>query len=126
MPLLCAKRDLSRAFKWIDIRPADVSDFGTSLPGAHVGIEGGVRVAYLAMVLGWTGAPGNYAMLALAARDFHERYRPSQPQWHDFTHFRSEWLMDDPVVVEPNLGLRAWMACDALDASVREHSGRRR
>ena len=123
VPLLCAKRDLLRAFKWIDIKPADVSDFGTSLPGAHVDIEGDVRIIYLAMVFGWTGAPGNYMMLALAARDFHERYRPSQPQWHDFTHFRSEWLMDDLAVVEPDLGLRAWTACDALDASVHEVFG---
>ena len=23
--------------------------------------------------------------------------------------------MDDPVVVEPDIGVRAWMACDAFD-----------
>ena len=42
---------------------------------------------------------------------------------HDVTHFQSERLMDDPVVVEPDLGVRAWMACDALDASIREVFG---
>lgn len=31
--------------------------------------------------------------------------------------------MDDPVVVEPDLGVRPWMACDALDASVQEVFG---
>ena len=90
VPLLCAKRDLSRAFKWIDIKPSDVGDFGTSLPGTYVGLEGDVRIVYLAMVFGWTGAPGNYMMLALAARDYHECHRPAQPCWHDDTHFRSE------------------------------------
>ena len=90
VPLLCAKRDLSRAFKWIDIKPSDVGDFGTSLPGTYVGLEGDVRIVNLAMVFGWTGAPGNYMMLALAARDYHECHRPAQPCWHDDTHFRSE------------------------------------
>ena len=71
----------------------------------------------------WTGAPANYMMLALAARDYHERREPAQPQWHDVPNSLSEWLMDDPVVAEPDLGPRAWMACDALDASAREVFG---
>ena len=53
--LLRAKRDLSRTFKWMDIRPRDVSDFGTSLHGAHVGLEGDARVVDLAMVDGRAG-----------------------------------------------------------------------
>ena len=103
-----------------EIRPNDARDFGTSLPGTLIGLEGKVRVVYLAMVLGWTGAPGNYMMLALAARDLHECYRPAEPRWHDEVHFRSEWLMDDPVVVETDLGERAWLACDAVDSAIRE------
>eukprot|EP00959_Pyramimonas_sp_CCMP1952_P007322 153381-Pyramimonas_sp.AAC.1 len=75
------------------------------------------------MVFGWTGAPGNDMMLALAARELHESSRPGEPHWHDATHFHSEWLMDDPVVVEPDIGVRPWMACDALDASIREVFG---
>eukprot|EP00969_Alexandrium_andersonii_P176887 7821478-Alexandrium_andersonii.AAC.1 len=34
---LCAKRDVSRAFKWHWARDADVADFGSSLPGQAVG-----------------------------------------------------------------------------------------
>eukprot|EP00959_Pyramimonas_sp_CCMP1952_P170927 3571975-Pyramimonas_sp.AAC.1 len=56
-------------------------------------------------------------MLALAARELHKSYRPCEPHWHDAAHFHSEWLM------EPDIGVRPWMACDAVDASIRELFG---
>ena len=55
--LLCAKVDVSRAFKWLRIHPADVGDFGCSLPGAPVGL---VYALALTVPFGWCGAPGEY------------------------------------------------------------------
>lgn len=71
-----AKLDVSRAFKWHDIRPEDAGDFGSALPGKPVGVEGRVKMVYGGMPFGWTGAPGEYMIFALAGRAIHESYRP--------------------------------------------------
>ena len=74
-----AKLDVSRAFKWHDVRPEDAADFGSALPGKPVGVEGRIKMIYGGMPFGWTGAPGEYMIFALAGRAIHESYRPSQP-----------------------------------------------
>ena len=57
---LCAKRDVNRAFKWVWIHDEDVEEFGASLPGEKVGLEGRVIMIHCVMVFGWSGAPGEY------------------------------------------------------------------
>ena len=113
-----AKLDVSRAFKWHSIRPEDCSDFGSSLPGGSIGVDGKVRLIYGGMPFGWCGAPGEYMIFALAGRAVHESYRPSDPQINGVTPFSSEWLMDDSVSVEPLIGVRPWQAVDCLGHSI--------
>ena len=55
---LCAKRDVSRAFKWHWVRGEDVPEFGTSLPGHAVGLAGKVIMIHCVLVFGWSGSPG--------------------------------------------------------------------
>ena len=35
---------------------------------------------------------------------------PDKPEWHDHSGFFSHFLVDDQVLVEPDLGVRRWMA----------------
>lgn len=113
-----AKLDVSRAFKWHDVRPEDAADFGSALPGKPVGVEGRIKMIYGGMPFGWTGAPGEYMIFALAGRAIHESYRPSQPHTNGPTAFSSEWLMDDSVSLEPRLGTRPWEAVDCLGYAI--------
>ena len=113
-----AKLDVSRAFKWHDVRPEDAADFGSALPGRPVGVEGRVKLIYGGMPFGWTGAPGEYMIFALAGRAIHESYRPSQASVNGPTAFSSEWLMDDSVSLEPKLGTRPWEAVDCLGYAI--------
>ena len=113
-----AKLDVSRAFKWHSIQPRDCGDFGSSLPGDCVGVEGKVRMIYGGMPFGWCGAPGEYMIFALAGRAVHESYRPRDGEVNGPTAFSSEWLMDDSVSVEPLLGVRPWQAVDCLGHAI--------
>eukprot|EP00974_Lingulodinium_polyedra_P111832 10817154-Lingulodinium_polyedra.AAC.1 len=42
VPLVCCKRDVSRAFKWHRLRPEDAAEFAARLSGAGVGLPGRV------------------------------------------------------------------------------------
>ena len=75
-----AKLDVSRAFKWHDLKPDSVADFGTAMPGKPIGLSKIVKILYLAMTFGWCGSPGEYMVFADAAEAFHESYKPARPE----------------------------------------------
>ena len=52
--------------------PEDVPEFGTTLPGASVGVEGRVILIHAVLVFGWAGSPGEYMSFAWAAKHQHE------------------------------------------------------
>ena len=97
MEVQIAKRDVSRAFKWHEIRPQDVPEFGArlTLPGGQE-----VIAVSLVMVFGWLGSLGEYMMFAWGAAKYHARFRPNRERWNDEVGYHSHWLMDDGVVVE--------------------------
>ena len=112
---VCAKRDVSRAFKWHFLRAEDTPEFGTSLPGSPVGITGKVYGISLVMTFGWTGSPGEYMPFAWAAQAYHGHFRPSRPDRNDTVAFDSSWLMDDGVDLQPLLGDRPWQSELAME-----------
>ena len=61
-----------------------------------------------------------YAWLAKLG---HAGHYPSQCQWHDSTPFRSLVLMDDSVLVEPDLGVRPWMSVAVSEQCTRAALG---
>ena len=115
-----AKLDVSRAFKWHDVDPGSCSDFGSALPGEEIGVPGRVKMIYGGLPFGWSGSPGEYMIFALAGRAYHENFKPTNPEVNGPTSFSSEWLMDDSVIVEPLLGVRPWLAVDALGHSIEQ------
>ena len=83
IPRLAAKLDVARAFKWHEVECGDVEEFGTSFPGAQVGVEGDVIVVHCAVTFGWNGGPGEYMIFAWGAKTLHGTYLPPAPSWHD-------------------------------------------
>jgi len=118
VPQLCSKRDVARAFKWHHLEPGAVPEFGTSLPGDAVGLEGRVVMIHTVLVFGWSGSPGEYMAFSWAAKREHERRRPPQPSINDTVSYSSKWLMDDGVVLEPVVGLRPWLSGAELDLAM--------
>ena len=54
--------------------------------------------------------PGEFMLYAWLAKLGHSGHRPALVEWHDTTPFKSLVLMDDTVLVEPELGVRPWMS----------------
>ncbi|CAE7534713.1 unnamed protein product, partial [Symbiodinium sp. CCMP2592] len=122
-------KDVSEAFKWLWVEQDDCRLFGADLPteGATRDSRGDasrpVTVLYLAMTFGWTGAPGEFMAFAWAIKLLHRACGPDRPEWHDSSSFRSLALMDDSVVIEPDLGLRPQLSVDALEEAIRQTLG---
>ena len=126
--ILLAKKDISEAFKWLWVTQEDCRLFGADLPGElsedHRGAPPRpVTVLYLAMTFGWTGAPGEFMAYAWAVKLLHRACCPDRAEWHDSSAFRSLALMDDSVVIEPDLGLRPQISMDALESAIRQILG---
>ena len=121
--VLLSKKDVSDAFKWIPVRQEDTRLFAADLPGQAFGSECPITVIYNTLTFGWTGAPGEFMLYAWLAKLGHAGHRPSEACWHDTTPFRSLVLMDDTVLVEPELGVRPWMSVAISEASTRAALG---
>eukprot|EP00959_Pyramimonas_sp_CCMP1952_P419767 8792466-Pyramimonas_sp.AAC.1 len=50
---------------------------------------------------------------AWVAKCYHAAYRPADARWDDSAPFHSSFLMDDQVLVEPDIGTRAAQSSDA-------------
>ena len=112
------------AFKWHRIRDADVAEFGTSLPGAAVGLEERAAMMRCVAAFGWPGPPGARMSFARAAECDHERRRPPGPRVNDAARYSSRWLTDDGIIIEPKVGLRPWQSAEERDNSTRRAQGR--
>eukprot|EP00974_Lingulodinium_polyedra_P103059 9977220-Lingulodinium_polyedra.AAC.1 len=101
-----AKLDVAEAFRWLMHRLDDVGVFATELSAAEAALGEALVALYLAMVFGWSGAPGEWMAWAWALKKYHESWAPSRPSWNDAVAFHSFYLMDDQVLVEPDVGTR--------------------
>jgi hypothetical protein len=84
--------------------------FAADLPGECFGVECDITALYLTLTFGWTGAPGQFMMLAWAIKLLHAAHKPEE-EWNDTVAFHSFFLMDDQVLIEPDIGLRAYSPC---------------
>ena len=101
-----AKRDVKDAFRWVPMHESDVRIFGADLDGKHWGIPGRLVAIYLVLTFGWTGSPGEWMIWAWMCKSLHASRRPADERWDDSVGFHSHFLMDDMVLVEPDLGTR--------------------
>ena len=61
---------------------------------------------YLVLVFGWPGAPGEWVIWSWALLIAFGNHSPEWPEWHDLSAFFCHFLVDDQVLVEPDLGVR--------------------
>ena len=79
------------------------------MPGDSFGIPGQRTTAfYLCLTFGFTGSPGQWMIWAWFMKRYHSSFRPENPEWNDFVAFWSFYLMDDQVLVEPNVGQKTF------------------
>jgi len=121
--VLLAKRDISSAFKLLNLSPACSLIMAISIPGSSVGLDFDISVIYRVANFGWLGAPGEWMAWAWALKMWYEARGPSDPEAHDDVAFHIFILMDDPVLVEPNIGIRPWLAAGALEEGIRKIFG---
>ena len=73
-----------------------------------------VLALYLSLTFGWGGSPGNYSAFSLVRVQLYQSARPPMPLWHTEVPYHDKTLVDDSVLVEPQLGVRhtlsAWWA----------------
>ena len=108
---MLAKKDIKDAFRIVPYHLADVGVFGgADLRGKTWGIEATITAIYLFLTFGWSGSPGEWMPLAWVAKEYHAAHGPENERWEDDVAFHSNFLMDDQVIVEPDMGLRAYQS----------------
>ena len=113
--VLLSKKDISDAFKWIPVAHEDTRLFAADLPGNRFGLDKPVTIVYNSLTFGWRGAPGEFMLYAWLAKQAHAKHRPAMEGWNDQVGFKSLVLMDDTVLVEPDIGLRPWLSVKASE-----------
>jgi hypothetical protein len=79
---------------------------------------------YLVMTFGWVGAPGAFMAVTWIMKQLHASHRLKDRSWHDIVPFHSFFLVDDQVLVEPHLGLRAPMSVALAEACTQQVLGK--
>ena len=123
--VLLSKKDISDAFKWVPVQLDDTRLFAADLPGKDFGLSTPITVIYNTLTFGWTGAPGEFMLYAWVAKLAHQSHVPEDPLWNDSPPFRSLVLMDDTVLVEPEIGVRPWLSVHAAERCTKATLGPR-
>eukprot|EP00435_Cladocopium_sp_Y103_P056630 s604_g19.t1 len=133
VPVLMAKKDIAGAFRLLWVAPEDVELFGGDVPWKADGFPGetawadeefpGVTVIYLVSSFGFSGSPGEWGVWGRATEEFHRAHRPENTRRDLGTGFDSKVLVDDCILVEPQIGLRPWVSAEVFEAGVTQMLG---
>ena len=104
--ILLSKKDVAEAFKWVPIRLEDSKLFAADVPAEFTQSPEGTTLVYNFLTFGWCGAPGEYMHFAWVIKSAHGSFAPDNDRWEDGVPFHSFVLMDDTVLIEPELGFR--------------------
>ena len=75
------------------------------------------------LTVGWTGAPGEYMMFAWVAKLAHAAHAPQDGLWNDSVGFKSLVLMDDSILIEPDIGVRPWLSVQTCETCTKKALG---
>eukprot|EP00971_Amphidinium_carterae_P105852 2096399-Amphidinium_carterae.2 len=140
IPVMIAKRDIASAFRLIWVDPEDCEVFAADLPWkpsacalesqtpepptsstaeerADLGL--GVTAIFMVMSFGFTGAPGEWAPWGLATTALHRAYVPADPFTEGPWSFHSHILVDDAILVEPQIGNRPEISAFCYEENTR-------
>ena len=127
-----AKKDVAGAFRLLWVDPRDIELFGGEVPWepkhmgsqdpdnskAEAGDPAAVTMLYLVSSFGFSGSPGEWNVWGRATEELHRQHRPAEPRRDGGIHFDGKILVDDMVLVEPNLGLRPWISSEVYEGIV--------
>ena len=77
-----------------------------------------ILALYWVLTFGWTGSPGEWMIWAWLIKLYHVAHAPHEPRWSDVVPFHSSFLMDDQVLVEPDVGARAFQSVQVAEEGV--------
>ena len=130
-----AKKDVAGAFRLLWVDPRDVELFGGELPWQpqYMGScsepdkldqdPGDITLLYLVSSFGFSGSPGEWNVWGRATEELHREYHPAEGRRDGTLHFDGKILVDDMVLIEPNLGLRPWVSSEVYEGIVRKLLG---
>ena len=121
--ILLSKMDIAEAFRWIWLLLQDACVFATELGGDDWGLSQQIIAIYLVLTFGWTGSPGEFGVWAWVVKLLHQAFRPSDARWADDVCFHSQFLVDDMVLIEPDLGRRPFESARLARASAKRILG---
>ena len=82
-------------------------------------LDRGVTAVLLVLTFGWAGSPGEWTPWALATLCYHRAFAPADAVRDGPEAFRAHMLMDDAVLVEPDIGRRPALSASVYDAGAR-------
>ena len=121
-----AKKDVAGAFRLLWVDPRDVELFGGEVPwqpeymgtGQAPALEEGdpamLTMLYLVSSFGFSGSPGEWNVWGRATEELHREHRPQEARRDGAINFDGKILVDDMVLVEPNIGLRPWISSEEV------------
>lgn len=136
LPVLIAKKDIAGAFRLLWVAPEDVPLFAGDLPWKENFMakdeqenEGGeeserskgeeMTVLYLVSSFGFLGSPGEWTVWGRATEEYHRAHRPRHARRDGAAGFDCKILVDDAILVEPELGMRPWVSANCYEAGVK-------
>eukprot|EP00435_Cladocopium_sp_Y103_P076123 s50_g77.t1 len=133
VPILMAKKDIAGAFRLLWVAPEDAELFGGDVPWKSEGFPDdaewaggdvlGVTVIYLVSSFGFSGSPGEWGVWGRATEEFHRAHCPEVTRRDLAIGFDSKVLVDDCILVEPQIGLRPWVSAEVFEDGVTQMLG---
>ena len=121
--IFLSKKDVSEAFKWVPVCLPDARLFAADVPGEFCQTKDGITLVYGYLTFGWCGAPGEYMHFAWVIKLAHAAFAPEDSRWEDSVPFHSFVLMDDTVLIEPEIGLRPQLSVALSEHVTKETLG---
>lgn len=105
IPLLLSKKDVDAALNRVWVAPQHYLPLRSR---AAVGFEGMIMLIQLVLTFGWSASPGEWMVIAWVLNEYHAAFAPDveSSKWNHTVRFLLFFLMDDQVLVEPQLGMR--------------------
>lgn len=106
MSLRSALSDISASFRQIRLRPDYDALFATEFRGASFGLDCDIILGHFVLSFGWAGAPRIFASVSEIITRYRNLPPPSNVFWADGRPFRCHLLVDDGVMIAPELANR--------------------
>ena len=100
------KRDISRAFKWLLLRPDMASVLMREFENEASSTSADFYASFLALPFGFVGSPGYFCMLTDIVQAMRRSFAPSDQTWNSNFPYEAEMFVIDAMFIEPDIGSR--------------------